>query len=401
MRLAAVAAAALLLSACSETAGPSLRSDPPDGATGVPLDAAVSIAIPEDVDAASVDVATVAFTRHDAYGPGTLGFTRSFDPATRTLRLEPIEAMKAGLVHEVRVEGLLADGEATSLGLAFTTLRNPWSVYEGDGERIEVEHDRDGWWVEVRYYATDDLGGALLTWEETSTWNRARTAEAVTGRSGADVQTWRTRYDGYGFPTDCETRCGSWETGCGPGGVDHLTLWLRDGSGRIVTTTRVEEGPDGAWRTDDDAWVDPLFSEYAADGAWLRDVKAFGPGADGQWGTADDLVSYALVATGGGRDRVLSGADGRLGTADDVTEYRDVYARNSDGTTATTVRYGGPGSDGTWGTSDDTIASVYTHAYDGHGARSEVLRSDGPGIDATWGTEDDAVAQRWTYRTDR
>jgi hypothetical protein len=73
----------------------------------------------------------------------------------------------------------------------------------------------------------------------------------------------------------------------------------------------------------------------------LREVSYGAPGADGQWGTADDVV----VA-------------------------HDDYKLRADGREARDTRYGSPGTDGAWFTGDDGVDSWVTDTYLPNGAPS-------------------------------
>ena len=390
----------LALAACSEGAKPAPSPfDPPDGALGVRLDARVAFTLPADVDPASVEGATIAFTRRDAYGPSTFAFGKAYDPATRVLTLTPARILKRGLVHDVRVEGVTAKGLPVALGLSFTTIRNPLVLSEGE-MRIEVDVDAAGWRTARRIFPPDPLAGGEL-WTERSAWSGGRAEEVVTAFDTQETRGWTTRYDAWGFELEREVRCSSAQPACGPDGVHHREVWLRDGQGRVVTETAVLAGPDEAWGTADDRWESPTFYDYDTRGVLIRESNASAPGADGLWRTADDEMSWAYDFGGDENVYRRPGADKRFGTADDTVSFRDVFFREADGTTPLVERRGNPGADGIWGTDDDVVTSRFTYAYDGHGALSGWVEWTWVGPDGLWGTSDDASGQRATYLADR
>jgi len=390
----------LALSACSEAAKPTPSPfDPPDGALGVRLDARVALTLPADVDPASVESATIAFTRRDAYGPSTFAFEKAYDPATRVLTLTPARLLKRGQVHEVRVEGVTAKGAPVALETSFTTIRNPLVVSEGD-LRIEIDVDAAGWRTERRVYPPDPLAGGEL-WTERSAWKDGRAEEVVTAYDTQETQGWTIRYDGGGVELEAEVRCSSAQPACGPGGIHHREAWLRDAAGRVVTETAIRAGPDEAWGTADDRWESPTFYDYDGQGALVRESQASAPGADGLWRTADDEMRWAYDHLGDENVYRLPGADKRFGTADDTVSFRDVFLREADGTAPVVERRGNPGADGILGTDDDVVTSRWTYTYDGHGALSACVEWTWAGLDGLWGTSDDTSGQRSTYLTDR
>ena len=219
------------------------------------------------------------------------------------------------------------------------------------------------------------------------------------GLGDGDSQRQITSYDADGFPTECVTFCGNWETSCGPGGVSERTRWTRDAQGRIDAALRVMAGPDGAMDTPDDTWrtgsslqdyyedssIGQTFYGYADDGTLVHVTQVINPGPDGAFLTEDD-VSVAYFYEDGVQRMVVPGADGRYGTADDRVLWRETFTFNPDGTVASE-------------TSDSP--SHITLTYDGHGARVGAVNRWSAGPDGVWDTDDDEIAERWTYLTDR
>lgn len=169
----ALLAAVLALSACGDWLSVPY---PKNGATGVPLDTVVRVPLPPDLDHASLADLKVSFGVHDAYGPPAVEFTAVFDAEGRQLLLRPTSVLKRGLVHDVRVSGLVAGGEPFTYRVSFTTLRNPQVLYEnqwvGAGLQRRVrEVDEEGRPVKVTSRYSYDLNES--TWVEDITWDAA------------------------------------------------------------------------------------------------------------------------------------------------------------------------------------------------------------------------------------
>lgn len=90
-------------------------------------------------------------------------------------------------------------------------------------------------------------------------------------------------------------------------------------------------GADGVWFTADDVVSNVFVYEYDLYWNMIKEVYYSAPGPDGNWFTADDVVSYLfkvdLDSTGNPAYgySYLTGPDGKLGTADDVKETSYLY----------------------------------------------------------------------------
>ncbi len=148
------------------------------------------------------------------------------------------------------------------------------------------------------------------------------------------------------------------------GAIKVKSIYSYDRKGRKTGETRV--GPDGKT-------VRLVAYEYADGGKLSRDMEFSSPGADGVWGTRDDVLEKYH-----GREYA---ADGRLVR---MTEcHRDQR---------------GAGSDGKWFTSDDVVSSTREFVYDDRGRVVKVRKCVSAGPDGKWFTGDD-VLQYYTLRS--
>jgi YD repeat-containing protein len=202
-----------------------------------------------------------------------------------------------------------------------------------------------------------------------------------------------------------------------------------DASGHATRELELELGPDELPGTADDVLARYSLMQAQADGSTIK-IRYDGPGADGQWFSADDEVSdYAVVDPGPeGQVRAQlsysdAGADGQWFTDDDTrTESTSsTFADNSallttldlgleriagnfqrnvygdDGTLATSLTSYDPGPDGAWNTADDPIAWTDVYAYDEFGRLADHQRFSGPLTQEARIPDEDL---QYTYRAD-
>jgi hypothetical protein len=198
-------------------------------------------------------------------------------------------------------------------------------------------------------------------------------------------------------------------------------------------------------------WLNPLawdeVHEYVGDYIPWRDVydrladgssryrRFDDPGPDGQWGTADDVLSnYGLTTTRAGDGTQLTayysgaGADGQWFTADDTQYYGMIRSCSADGRSCTDVGLSGPGPDGRWFTADDVKDGTSTqvtvtadgaplteldifdasgageltvNTYNADGTLAQTVDYDDPGPDGVWGTADDHISAGDAYVYDQ
>jgi hypothetical protein len=187
-----------------------------------------------------------------------------------------------------------------------------------------------------------------------------------------------------------------------------------------------DPGPDGILGTNDDV-LRPgrevqIAQPFQQISVATRDTTYSGPGSDGKWDTADDVIvrDERVVATSSTTyDDITydgAGADGTWGTDDD-----HVYARTAGTgpivTPSEVHQYSAPGPDNVWGTSDDVAGSWSKFVY-GDGTSAPFLQewqytsastlgivtsrftgwgmfSLSAGADKAWGTKDDALSSRY------
>jgi hypothetical protein len=204
--------------------------------------------------------------------------------------------------------------------------------------------------------------------------------------------------------------------------------------------------PVAAQQTRFATWINPLASnefydfltqsvdsltvyDRLADGSSRR-RHIDGPGPDGQWGTADDVLgSYSLTTTRADgaqltADYIDAGADGQWFTADDVQYSGEILACSADGLACSDVDYSGPGPDGLWFTADDvrtgeSTRTTYTpdgallteldifdasgagelvvYTYNADGTLAQTVNYSDPGPDGVWNTADDTIQYGQVY----
>ena len=172
-----------------------------------------------------------------------------------------------------------------------------------------------------------------------------------------------------------------------------FTTYAYAADGTLKTAiSAVDKGADGVWGTADDlvAWsVSYTYDEF---GRVVLERVAFGPGADGIWGTADDLVYgyiHHFYLASGRLDRleyVEAGPDGLPGTADDVLDETDTYSYDTANNLVRLV-YTSPGAEG---------SPYVSIAYDANNNRMSRTYYGDAGPDQIWFTADD---RRDSYRT--
>ncbi len=160
-------------------------------------------------------------------------------------------------------------------------------------------------------------------------------------------------------------------------------------------------GPGARETTDDlpavDGGLDPdALALGCGDSTYLA---ATAPGADGTWGTSDDVVTTRTDTRYDSAGRLVDernyglGPDGAARTADD--ELTGWSVRAYDGTTMTIINYNGPGPDDAWLTGDDQVNDAievtgFVDQYSGTGVRSSAIGPDG-----AWFTADDQRSHRF------
>lgn len=151
-------------------------------------------------------------------------------------------------------------------------------------------------------------------------------------------------------------------------------------------------GSDGIWFTADDMVGGRYDTTDAADGRHLEQ-RAYTPGADGRWNTADDTMSALIAWTYDGQRRLIertratgAGPDAQWGTADDSLTFLETYAYAA--SQARITRFTGPGNDNAWRTLDDRADGYTVYTFDENGLLTRVT-SYSAGPDGRAQTADD------------
>lgn len=165
-----------------------------------------------------------------------------------------------------------------------------------------------------------------------------------------------------------------------------------------VTIRRVtySTGADGVYGTADD--VVSGYNQVAClpSGDSGQDAWSFGSvdprGQDGQWFTADDIPGGYWKQPGDtyGWNTRAPGADGQWFTADDPVTTWEEFGAVTDGI-AINPLFDDPGQDGVWFTDDDVAYGYNKRFVDATGAEVERVVYSGPGDDGEWLTDDDEV----------
>jgi len=396
---------------------------PADMSTQIDVQSTLSVSFDQALAPASV---TRAHVRLVAQGV-PVATKVTYDDAKHSVRIDPM-GLDYGRTYTLTVSGLVdANGKTVADRHAvFTTWYN--------GEASGVSLTFTGWDTSTVYRAQVDTFDA----------SGNPTGSDFSNDAGPDA-TWGTADD---------VLFGSYAT----------DTYRNDG--QLASEASFSAGTDGAWHTADDvstpvktrtflpngalstetiiSATDPdggnLDSEtyttysYDADGTRKTAVTATGKGADGVWGTADDVIGWGITYTYDDLGRLEKrqyasspGADGLWGTADDVTYEHAQYFYLASGRLDRVEFYDRGSHSGTPGAPDNVLSSVGTCSYDAannlvqykygapgvdnggytlttydaHNNRLTLKLYDSAGADGILGTADDRLAGWRTYVTTR
>jgi hypothetical protein len=159
-----------------------------------------------------------------------------------------------------------------------------------------------------------------------------------------------------------------------------------------------QAGADGQYGTADDVVAGYHRHVYQASGYTQSEAWYVGPGADGSdgaWFTADDLQSggwYEPPAQHYGWTVSGPGDDGVWFTDDDTIGSWEQFDTSGDPDTGINPLYDDPGPDGLWFTSDDHLSGYYLRSLNADGAETQRITYVGPGLDGIWFTADDEMS---------
>jgi hypothetical protein len=161
-----------------------------------------------------------------------------------------------------------------------------------------------------------------------------------------------------------------------------------------ITRRYSDPGEDGQWFTADDVmsgYETRDYKDYYTDNI----AKFFNkPGTDGIWFTEDDTPDtwWWVRFEFGGSNQNGPGADGIWLTEDDTIvrwEKWDTFDPSI------AILYNNPGTDGEWFTDDDIVCGYYKKQYDANNNEIKRIYYDGPGPDGIWYNNDDQIGQEW------
>lgn len=185
--------------------------------------------------------------------------------------------------------------------------------------------------------------------------------------------------------------CGGGSGGDGGGGGERFAIR----SERVNYTA----GPDGVFGTADDASAGFSWVNYQASGdseleCWFNPS---GRGEDDTMFTADDVPAGCFDQVGMTEGFSIGGPgeDGVWGTADDLVTALEEFDAVADGTTRINAYFGDAGPDDTWGTEDDVETRAYRRELNPNDAERRRVSYVGPGEDGVWHTDDDELGAEW------
>jgi hypothetical protein len=406
----------LALAACEDdpVAAPTLGSSvPANGARGVDVLVVPTVTLAGEVDAASVSASLATLDGVPARG------TVSYDAASRTVTFAPTYGLLAGQEYALSVSatGLSASVSFTvasrplSRGVSYTGgVVSSWeeNAFDAAGDLVRrIQYNgagTDGEWLTaddaIRRYSTreyDSAGNALRvttysgaggngTWLDdddvianylSNTFNAYGLTRSVTYISSTNgtwhddddqVGSWLERtFTSRGRP---ERDVSYFDAGddntwfTADDVPDRETVYRWDEQNRALLLATRDAGDDGELMTADDTWF-AIGWTYDAEGELSGGADYDGPGADGEWLTADDSIGF----------------------------YRTTAYDLAAGTYRETA-YDGPGGDGDWRTNDDEIAEYYTGTLVERDLIGEMW-TYGAGQDGIWMNEDDEPTYRW------
>jgi len=215
------------------------------------------------------------------------------------------------------------------------------------------------------------------------------------------------------------------------GGYNDVT---KNGAGLpLKNVNHKSTGADGLWFTTDDPISMISTNTYDAQNRVTAYIHFDAPGPDGLWETSDDRVSYKVTTTydssgvgttvtvdstgattqwtravphENGRGRMVSshyggaGTDGQWQTADDVVSYVSYEEVDAIGQQLASS-YASSGVDGLMGTADDEFSNWTRWSVDGTGKIDSTVKFVAKGADGKWFTDDDlpesATYEKWPW----
>jgi Glycosyltransferase WbsX len=214
------------------------------------------------------------------------------------------------------------------------------------------------------------------------------------------------------FVTACDNGGGGGGAGPAASGttVAHYQASAYDGNGtRAQDVYYTGPGADGEWFTADDTIGSYTISAYdnGNGGKLIQQIKYNGTGSDGTWFNSDDDIEYYASLAYDTSNRLSqkayysnAGADDKWFTADDVVSFYEFSSYDTEGNRVLEVRYGGAGADGFWFTADDDVSAYTRFTYTDGNKLLREIKFYWSGDDGLWFTYDDNVRSYKTFTYD-
>gem|GEM_PF-2465411 len=375
-RLGLLASFVAALAACGGGGGGSAPPPPPPPPPPAPPPASVLSFTPAD-----------AATQVDVQSTLKIAFDKSLDPASVTRAHVTLVAQGVPVATKVTYDdathAILVDPMGLNYGLSYTLSVS--GLVDANGKTVADRKAAFSTWINGEtsgvYLGYNELTSTVKwAWVDTFDAAGATTGNYITHDAGPDG-VWGTAddviYGGYEkFTYTSDGQIAS-RTSFGPG-PDGLWYTADDTPTPVTTRTFL---PNGALATDDSFNVIPPFGSspepevfttyvYASDGTLKTAISAIRAGADGVWGTADDLVAWSVS-----------------------------YTYDEFGRVVLELVAAGPGPDGIWGTADDAFTNYIHHFYLASG-RLDRLEYYDNGTDHLPGTPDDVLDETDTSSYD-
>jgi hypothetical protein len=372
-----------------------VSSTPAANAAGVSRLVTIQLVFDEPLDPASVTPAAFTlgcFYCSPAYGDVT------YDDSTHTITLAPLFPLDLGQSYELAIGSAIHD----AAGNAFA------------GATIDF-HTRVN--TITRSIQYDPNSGMPASWTGTALDASGQPAHAF-GHSGAGPDaTWFTSDDVISGRTEWS---GTTQTQYGAAGTDGTFGTADD----VVSSSQKTDNdalgnPIAIWAFDGDGHVTSLTTNDWQGRRLMGYAWHDAAGADGQWNTADDVISRFERYDYDARGRIVheismnAGPDQRAGTTDDtvIDYFLEQYdaqgqlvrsalidALGRDGVAGTADD--GIGPDGTWFTGDDVPYAWYAKAFDATTQTGSGGTYTGPGPDGVWFTADDIAYSHYAQTYD-
>ncbi len=266
-------------------------------------------------------------------------------------------------VYEVQA---VANGDATLVGTSFITVTSASGIV-----------------VSVSPTEASALYGQTVTFTATVTGTLTTTVNWTVVEAGGGSINASGEYVAPAQPGTYTIRATSTED---PSATATATVYVCGSIDTLVTY--LDAATDGTVASGDDWTRTVTRFRYTADPVTTHSTYA---DLEGDYATIFGIVTVPFLETPLGAvtsavDYANRGADGVWGTADDVVSgYRSVQY-DANGNQIGYSTHATWGADQVWGTDDDDLSAMIRFAFDGNGYVAEVTSYSGAGMDLDWST---------------